>query len=244
MLTACTDPADPLPQPQLVIEGWINAGQGPCILLSSSAVVDGNPGPLGDIIARWAKVTITDGQTEEVLYGTSAPQIGFPYYVYRSDTFIGQPGETYTITASYGGKTATATCRTPSVTVKIDTAYISPTSAIVIKFTPTAPDTHIIALAGHQRLLPLPGGIFTATHPGAQQTLSLPLPLADSIPATIALATVTEEVCRFWTAFTQTTLTGSSSFLGQAPALPTNIQGGLGIFSAQTIHSLSLPLSP
>ena len=53
----------------------------------------------------------------------------------------------------------------------------------------------------------------------------------------IALHRVSEEVYRFWRAYDNMLMFGDNVLFGSTLSLPTNISGGLGIFSARTTDS-------
>ncbi len=125
---------------QLVLEGWIDSGGHPMVLLSEALpLTDGKVTgeDILDGVAKWAKVTVSDGEEEVVLTGRTDPNY-FPPYVFTTSKIKGVPGKTYTLRAEYKGKVATAatTIPEPQPLEKIYTKSISDTSwTIVCGFT-------------------------------------------------------------------------------------------------------------
>lgn len=96
-------------EPKLVVEGWIEEEGLPYVLLTTnrslSAAVDTYS--ISNNIVRWAKVTISDGETDDVLSGKRDDRF-FPPFIYRSNTFSGVAGRKYTLTIENEGEIYTA----------------------------------------------------------------------------------------------------------------------------------------
>ena len=73
---------------------------------------------LQDIPIRWAKVTVSDGEREEILVGRMDEDI-FPPYKYTGTAIKGEAGKKYSIKVEYSGRTVTAETTIPHA-VKID----------------------------------------------------------------------------------------------------------------------------
>ena len=73
MLAACdSDYGITLQQPALVVEGWIEDGGFPVVILSQTIPVSKgsqNMNDLIDYVIRWAKVTVSDGTDSVALIG-------------------------------------------------------------------------------------------------------------------------------------------------------------------------------
>ena len=117
-LTACTDAADgnETISPQMVVEGWIEDGGFPVVILTRSFPISSSFQKLDSLsnhIVRWAKVTISDGENSYVLTGKYDKGY-FPPYIYTTGRMRGKAGKTYTLTAEYRDMNATASTRIPS----------------------------------------------------------------------------------------------------------------------------------
>lgn len=106
----CVEKYHPEDDPQIVVEGWIDDGGYPVVILTTTVSVGEELrewGSLKDNIIRWAKVTVSDGEHEEVLTGRRSDD-HFPPYIYSTARMKGEAGKTYTLTVEYSGRTATA----------------------------------------------------------------------------------------------------------------------------------------
>lgn len=99
---------------RLVVEGWIEEGSSPYVILSQNkplvSTIDSTS--IEDMIIRWAKVSVSDGETTEILRGHIDKNY-FPPFVYRGYEMIGVAGKTYTLTVEYSGKVWTAQTTIP-----------------------------------------------------------------------------------------------------------------------------------
>ena len=71
-------------RPEIVVEGWIEDGGYPVVIVTTTVPVTDEFkewGSLNDHVVRWAKVTVSDGEREEVLTGKMDKDY-FPPYVY------------------------------------------------------------------------------------------------------------------------------------------------------------------
>lgn len=113
--------------PQLVVEGWIEDGAHPVVMLSTTVPVSTQSqdiATLADHMVRWAKVTISDGESEVILTGGYDSRY-MPPYIYTSTSMTGRQGKTYTLTVSSGDYHASATTTIPE-TVPIDSLTLRP----------------------------------------------------------------------------------------------------------------------
>ena len=115
---------------QLVVEGWIENGDHPVVLVSESiGIATGKPVSSKEIlghIAKWAKVTVSDGTTTETLTGVADSKY-FPPYVFTTSKITGEVGKEYTLTVEYKDYKAQAVTRIPKP-VPIDTVYVQSVS--------------------------------------------------------------------------------------------------------------------
>ncbi len=119
----CTDPIIPQNEQDLVVEGWIEAGDHPIVMVTTSVQVSQTYqdwSVLEENIVRWAKVTVSDGKDTVVLTGKFNKDY-FPPYIYTTAKMEGEVGKTYTLTVQYKGKTATATTTVPE---KVELEYV------------------------------------------------------------------------------------------------------------------------
>jgi len=127
-LAGCQVQDDTAPQDtSLVVEGWIDSGGHPMVLLSETLPVRNGVIHTTDIIssiAKWAKVTVSDGDRSVILTGGPDTRY-FPPYVFTSPEITGEPGKTYTLEVEYKDYKAFAETTIPQP-VPIDTVYSRP----------------------------------------------------------------------------------------------------------------------
>ncbi len=118
LLLACAvscSPEESTYPEMMVVEGWIESGMPPVVMLTTSIAPSAekqNFSDVSDHILRWAKVTVSDGTDEVIL--TGKPTTGhFPPYFYTTGRMLGQPGKTYTLTVDAGKYSCTASTTVP-----------------------------------------------------------------------------------------------------------------------------------
>ena len=128
-LLACNNLEWPEQKPQLVVEGYIDDGGFPVVMLTTTLPVSMEPqqlDSLGDHLLRWAKVTVNDGEQEVILTGM-ADNAFFPPFIYTTGKMRGQSGRLYTLTVDYESYHATAKTTIPPVPV-VDSVKVMPTA--------------------------------------------------------------------------------------------------------------------
>ena len=114
-LTGCAEVGLPQPVPQIVVEGWIEDGYNPIVMLTTTVPIGESVTDLKELekfVINWGKVTISDGEKSVVLSGRRNNDY-FPPYIYTTSSMTGQAGKTYTITVEYSGRTVTAQTTIP-----------------------------------------------------------------------------------------------------------------------------------
>ena len=110
----------------LVVEGWIENGDHPVVMVSESiGIATGRKMAADDMldhIAKWAKVSVSDGEHTEILTGLVDTRY-FPPYIYTSSKITGEVGKSYTLQVEYKDYKVVATTSIPEP-VPIDTVYV------------------------------------------------------------------------------------------------------------------------
>ena len=115
MLTSCDEDHLAVTQPQLVVEGWIEDGGYPVVIVTSSIPISEEYMPaetLSDYIVRWATVTVYCGEDSAVLTGKYDKGY-FPPYIYTTSRMKGEQGKNYSLKVEYKEMVATATTTIP-----------------------------------------------------------------------------------------------------------------------------------
>lgn len=243
--------------PSGVIDGWFCSNGYPVVIFTESIIPEQN-GSLRDKLIQWGKVTISDGDREIVMTG-GANSMMFPPYRYYTYEMKGVPGTTYTITAEYKNLKVRSRCTMPFPT-PIDSIVIKPIEGNdtlntgVLYY--TAPDDcpayyYLTMSDGNIKSRPYPTlmGSSMAEEPGKSMSIPVFMPKiridsVDYIPqlrkgmeASIHLNRVSKEVYDFWMAYDNMLTFGNNQFISSTESLPSNIEGGLGIWSVQGTSS-------
>lgn len=248
------DSALPEPQPEIVVEGWIDTDGFPQVMLTLTAVPSSEGMNIADNLIRWGKVTVSDGDTSIVLTG-GYDKRHFPPFVYNTYDMVGEPGRTYSVTAEYGGLTARAEATMPQPT-PIDALEFCPVAgndnlrSAYLLF--TAPDdtpayyrvlTRVYGV--HSRTLPGMLGTFSATTPGEAMRVPVYRPHVDTDTVDfvshfrlwelieVKLCRVDRNVYEFWKSYDNEVTFSGSQFIASKHDLHTNIVGGYGVWSVQ-----------
>jgi hypothetical protein len=125
---------------KIVVEGWIEEGDVPQVILSSSIpisdVVDSTN--VLDHVIRSAKVTVSDGEIVEVLR-VKNDKDRVPPFVYLGTEIKGKAGKTYTLKIEYLNRIVAASTTIPETVVLTSAEYIKKnvtdsTGYVFIKF--------------------------------------------------------------------------------------------------------------
>jgi hypothetical protein len=111
----CSEVKLPESAQQLVIDGWIETGKGPVVIVTTTVPVESVIGDEEDLkkhVVTWGKVTVSDGERDVVLTGMINDDY-FPPYIYTTSSIKGEAGKTYSIKVEYSGRTATAVTTIP-----------------------------------------------------------------------------------------------------------------------------------
>lgn len=113
-LTSCEKETSFSYQPELIVEGSIDEGGSPLVILGKSIPIQtgSDPVDLSKYLVRWAKVTVSDGEEEVILTGKYDSKY-FPPFIYTTSAMQGVAGKTYTLKVEYEGKCVTAETTIP-----------------------------------------------------------------------------------------------------------------------------------
>ena len=113
---------------ELVVEGWIESGHAPVVMVSTTLPISSKPQPISDVqehILRYAEVYIDHGGEREYLTARLTDRFAVGNY-FTSPTLRGIPGETYSLHVKWLDYEASAICTVPEPTL-IDSLYIEQT---------------------------------------------------------------------------------------------------------------------
>lgn len=249
LLSGCTSP-DTV-EPRLVVEGWIENGRNPVVILT----VPYHPGEGGarpeDLIAHPARVMLSDGESEWQLYGRVDHRY-FPPYVYTNPLVYGEPGRAYHLTVSYGNLRASADTEilppVPEPDLEVRVSDNDPARRSIVLTMEASKDAteyftvFVKSLETETRSLPAFMGTFS-THPG-DGAVSLPVMRAknhvDTVPyvpeffpgerVEVKLCRITKASYDFWLDYQNAISFGGSNLVSSSYLMRGNVEGGLGCF--------------
>lgn len=114
-VVGCSEVNLPHSAPQVVMEGWVEDGSSPVVIVTTTVPVSEDYREIADLreyVVRWATVSVTDGEKETFLSGR-IDRNHFPSYVYSKDTYRIRAGKTYSVNVEYGGRTLTSSVTVP-----------------------------------------------------------------------------------------------------------------------------------
>lgn len=237
---------------RFVVEGWIEDGGYPVVILTRSLPVNSEfvaMDDLSDYVLRWAKVTVSDGQDSVVLTGKYDAGY-FPPYVYTTSRMKGMAGKAYTLTVEYRDEQATARTtipqQPPQCAFTVEKCADSDTLfQVTAKFIDIPDEKNYyqffvrVGTQSKQYLASYLGSIDDEVvgngivevpiyrgHQLADTHYTPYFSLCDTV--SIKFAQVDETTFRMWDSYTKTLSLSGNMFLSTYSNLPSNIVGGYG----------------
>jgi hypothetical protein len=244
---------------EMVVEGWIEQGKAPRILLSLTVPyfikIDSNN--LRDYAVTAAKVTVISESGSEIL--TLKPNdVYFPPYVYFGTEMTGETNQTYQLNVSYKGKVITAVTSIPEL-VRPDSVWFqlengSDSLGIIgfrLKDNPSKENyyrTLTKRLGKDKRFVPTYTSVFNdKTFNG--KTLNLTLSRGSSsildiendrffsVGDTVVLqfCSIDQSSYEFWNTIQSQIITSANPFASSNARVKSNINGGIGIWAGYAV---------
>lgn len=240
-------------EPQLVVEGYIDSGGFPVVMVTTSIAINSyykeSIDSLGNHLLRWARVAVSDGEQEVILSGKYDSSF-LPPYVYTTTKMIGEPGKSYTLTVDYKQYHATAVTTIPAVPA-VDSIWVKPVIPdslcnIIVTFTDAANERNYYkafvkrGMRGRQWL---PSYLTTINDEvlgsGSSELVvnqaGIVLDDKDYVPyfsyndtVSVKFAQIDEAAYRFWKDFDNSTNFSRNPFFPITTSLHSNVNGGMG----------------
>lgn len=124
LMLSCEEKFLPEDQNMIIVEGWIDAGGYPVVIVTRSLPVRLRDDAielenLSDYVVKFARVSVSDGEKSVVLTGHMDSRY-VPGYVYSSNYMVGEPGKTYTLIVRFGSQYAEAETTIPLYPPSVD----------------------------------------------------------------------------------------------------------------------------
>ena len=254
-LLSCTEDELTTPDSMLAIEGWIENGGYPVVMVTKTLSIGSeeyNLNNLQDYIVKWAKVSVIHNKDTVVLIGKYDKGY-FPPYIYTTGRMRGKVGETYKLLVEYKGLYATAITTIPSPPkverYKVEKCADSDTLYQIkacMDLTDHPEDYYqFFVKVGSKRKQYLAAFLGYLDSSSSKQTVEFPVyrgheaaMLNQGRPYTpyyLKNDTVAVKCCKvdkigydFWKTYNETEYLSGAAILATTSNLPTNIVGGTG----------------
>lgn len=253
---------------KVVVEGWIEEGDYAQVLLSSSIPVTGvidSTNVLSHVI-RSAKITISDGQTSEVLR-VKNDKNRVPPFVYFGSTLKGEAGKEYSLKIEYLNRIVTAITKIPKSVPLKSAEYIKKnatdtTGYIFVKFDDPVNEKNYYQIATKidvEEPIFVPsfyGNLddknFTKSEVSVQinrgvllfpKTKFTPY-FADGDLIHVKLRTQNKDALDFWNSWQNEIVNSRNPIYPANTSLKSNIKGGIGIWAGYGQSTLIVKTPP
>lgn len=118
LFQSCNDDGFEDVQSELVVEGWIDDGGFPIVIVSRTIPINVNSrfsfvkDSLVEYIGKYAKVTLSDGEQSVILTGKTNKDY-FPPFIYTTGRIRGKAGKSYHLTVEWDDMKCDADCTIP-----------------------------------------------------------------------------------------------------------------------------------
>ena len=249
---------------RVVVEGWIEAGGFPVVMVTRTFPVleeEVELGNLRDYILRWATVKVSCGNDTVVLTGKYDDRY-FPPYIYTTGRMRGEAGKTYCLTIDYRDVHAEAQATIPTVLPKLDSVSMekvvqndtlrSLTACFAVS--DHGEDHYQLFVAGGpaspQFLAAYMGGVEGRQHDAYAKVPVHPahrfkkkhytpyFAVGDTVA--VKLARVDSLTYRFWREYDNAIAFSSNMMSPMTDNLPSNISGGIGYWYGAATSTCSV----
>ncbi len=268
-LNACSQ-YEPVSNPDIVVEGWIDAGGHPIVLIHKAyALANSNPQiEFRDIIQEqlipFGRVTVIDGMDSVVLTGRLDTNY-MPPYRYSTTEVIGQEGKTYKLRVQFDQWDATSTTTIPKV-IQWDSLAVYQASENLMGIhgylSNIQEDDYFIAMVKKlqkKQFEICPMGVFSGKQaenghlridiydPASDANQGILnkffFPQNDSTIYSIKLARIDAESYAFGDSYASLRLSQGNLFMTVFKNVETNINGGLGYWSGMGADIINVPVN-
>lgn len=257
---------EPIDYSKMVVEGWIDAGKHPIVMLHTSYSLNqptDDTTQLIDVLAEhmilFGKVTIFDGEDSVILTGRVDTNY-MPPYIYTTTKIIGEVGKTYSLRASYTTLIAKSQTEIPAVatfdSIRV-TEYDKQLNVVgYANNLETGAPYILMARTTNQRQYKIcPTGAFRATAPNMAITINNPLdftgegmilqtlfPKTDTVGVSIKFAKVGEAEFQMWDSYIAQNMTQGMFFMETHGNILSNIEGGNGYWCGMGASEYTISL--
>lgn len=253
---------------KMVVEGWIDAGKHPIVMLHTSYSLDATSDPddtqLLDVLEEhmilFGKVIIFDGEDSVILTGRVDTNF-LPPYFYTTTKIRGEIGKTYRLHATYKDFVAKSKTEIPEVAI-LDSIQVTSLNekmnviGYANRLEIGAPYILLARATKDKQYKICPMGAFRATKSQMPITINNPInftgsgmmlqtsfPRTDSIDISIKFAKVGEIEYQFWDSYIAQNLSQGVFFMETHSNIISNIRGGNGYWCGMGASEYTIQLN-
>ncbi|MBP5484137.1 MAG: DUF4249 family protein [Bacteroidales bacterium] len=248
---ACTTEHLPRDPERLVVEGWIDSGGEPVVMVTSPVTATEVPQGVDDLAQHMyykAYVTVLDENTgQEVTLTARKDSRYLPPLIYTTDEMKGVPGHRYTLKVMYGNRVAKASALIPepvpledvivsksvqSDTMYVVTAYFDDPSGYHRFFTMVEGKNtmYLPSVLSGQSATNRAGAVSVMRGWDIYDTRRMPLyRLGETVR--IKFCAVEEIIWQYWDCFDAISTIGTNGFFPISANPPTNMTGAYGYWA-------------
>jgi hypothetical protein len=257
---------------EIVVEGWIDAGGFPVVILTREFPVRFKDerislDKLSDFVVKWAKVTVDDGENSVVLTGGKDNRY-FPGYVYTTSKMRGEAGKSYTLTVESDDKVLTSVTTIPLYAPVVDSMVCKrmidgKDLCSVTYYVSNIPDRHeyykLSFMEGKDAAQYLSS--FAGVIDDALSDTLIPMPILRDIKdndkenrdryfhedsvVSVKVATIDSVSYGFWLRYdNMSSLRSMFQTSSEVQDLPTNINGGIGYWCGYNPYVYTFAVKP
>ncbi len=258
---------------ELIVEGWIDDGGFPVVIVTHSLPVRSKEeaikvSQISQFMEMGAKVTVSDGDSSVILTG-KLDQGYYPPYIYTTSRLRGKAGKSYTLTVQTKDRFLTANTTIPLNGPVVDSVVCrkmdgNDTLCFVILYLKNVPDRreyYKIFLQDGPALAQFRSsylGVIDDTIADSSMRIPLMRTVRDDFKEdkrryfntdsllSIKVSTMDSVSYSFWKLFSNNTISNYFSFLMSSSTsnLPTNIDGGIGYWCGYNSYISTFTVTP
>ncbi len=258
---------------ELIVEGWIDDGGFPVVIVTHSLPVRSKEeaikvSQISQFMEMGAKVTVSDGDSSVILTG-KLDQGYYPPYIYTTSRLRGKAGKSYTLTVQTKDRFLTANTTIPLNGPVVDSVVCrkmdgNDTLCFVILYLKNVPDRreyYKIFLQDGPALAQFRSsylGVIDDTIADSSMRIPLMRTVRDDFKEdkrryfntdsllSIKVSTMDSVSYSFWKLFSNNTISNYFSFLMSSSTsnLPTNIDGGMGYWCGYNSYISTFTVTP
>lgn len=256
VLLSCDDSArEEIDSTPLVVEGWIDNGSAPVVLISRTIDPSESMKDEADILTKvvsYAKVRVSDGSRTVELKGERNDDY-FPPYIYTTDEMIGETGKSYRLEVDYPGINAWAETSIPEpaelerfeveVSSKTDSLYVlsayirnNPSKVSYYKFFTRVDgqgpcwNSSFLGLVDNRNYPDEVIAVPVARGWGLLEKYRQPL-FRKGEKVEVKFCTVDETTYDYWKGYDDVTALARNVFFPVSKNIPGNVHGALGLWA-------------